>query len=136
MDKLLDEVLLDGHNEIQEWPVVLARTLLNDSASWAQDRFKDFYYLATCVNGYNRHPFGAEWGSNLFHAIKSDSMLQKYPTQELLDLLFHMCRADRFNEGLIDHEETLLRKILQEVVKRVESDSPPIFSRIKPNEEE
>jgi hypothetical protein len=129
MDTQLDEVLLDGHNEIQQWPVALAKSLLDDTTSWAQDRFRDFYYLATCVNGYNRHPFGDEWGPHLLREIESGGPLQKYATQELLDLVFIICRADRFSDGLIKNTEAQLRKIVQEVTRRVESDSPPTFSR-------
>jgi hypothetical protein len=132
MDK--DEVILDGQNEIQQWPITLAQRLLDDTTSWAGgERFQDFYYLATCVTGYNRHPFGSKWGPNLLNNIKSEGIQEKHTTQELLDLMFHICRADRFNDGLIKTEEPQLRRIVQEVVQRIESSSPPTFINMEPN---
>ncbi len=140
-------VVLDGLEQIQKWPITLAESLLSDNATWGnyirdsyaasflphverealpeRERFKDFYELATCVNGYNRHD--VEWASTQLDAIKAQKVVNSYTTQELLDLVFFVCRGDRFSNGLISNSEPQLRAMIQEVVNRVHSDAPPTF---------
>ena len=142
-----DTVILDGLEPIQDWPVVLAESLLSDNATWGtytrdsyaagflskvkrealpeRERFKDFYKLATSVNGYNRHD--VEWASTQLDAIKAQEAVNSYTTQELLDLVFFVCRGERFSDGLISNSEPQLRAMIQEVVNRVHSDAPPTF---------
>lgn len=122
MEGTSDEIILDGTNNVQSWPVDLAESLLADTASWAHERFEDFYYLATCVNGYHRHDFGSAWGPELLEEVKSGDSWKMHSTQELLDLVFTICRADRFSDGLIKDEEPQLRRIVQEVVQRIRTD--------------
>ncbi len=90
-----------------------------------RERFRDFYKLATSVNGYNRQD--AEWTSTQLDAIKAQKSVNSYTTQELLDIVFIVCRGDRFSDGLIGNSEPQLRAMIQEVVNRVHSDVPPTF---------
>lgn len=147
MNNAQDTVILDGLEPIQEWPITLAESLLSDDATWGtntrdsyaasflpnterqalpeRERFEDFYKLATSVNGYNRHD--VEWASTQLDAIKAQKAVNGYTTQELLDIVFIVCRGDRFSEGLISRSELQLRAMIQDVVRRVRSDTPPTF---------
>ena len=147
MNTIQDTVILDGLERTEEWPVALAESLLRDNATWGtytrdsyaasflpnverevlpeHKRFEDFYKLATSTNGYNRHD--VEWASTQLDAIKAQKAVEGYTTQELLDLVFIICRQDRFSDGLISRSELQLRAMIQEVVSRVHSDTPPTF---------
>ncbi len=147
MNNLQDTVILDGLKRAEEWPVTLAESLLSDSSSWGPDirhsfgasllpdevlatppepeRYHDFFTLAYPVNGYNRHD--VEWASTQLDAIKEQKAIHDYTTQELLDLVFIVCRGERFSDGLIRSNEQQLRAMIQEVVRRVRSDTPPTF---------
>ncbi len=148
MNNIQDTVILDSFERIQEWPVALAESLLRDNATWGtytrdsfaasflpnaerqalpeHERFEDFYKLAVSVNGYNRHD--VEWASTQLDAInKAQKAVNSYTTQELLDLVFIVCRQERFSDGLISRSELQLRAMIQEVVRRVRSDAPPTF---------
>jgi hypothetical protein len=59
--------------------------------------------------------------------VDAGAAYEEYATQELLDVLFVACRTDRFRSGTLKAEEPRLRLLLQEVVRRVHSVSPPTF---------
>ncbi|HET8911707.1 MAG TPA: hypothetical protein VFN23_09610, partial [Ktedonobacteraceae bacterium] len=50
-----------------------------------------------------------------------------YTTQELLDGIFWLSRAEHFSYGVTRAKEAQLRQALQEVVHRVHSATPPTF---------
>ena len=113
-----------------------AVSLLQDPAPWGSwwpghpdNQRPNFNRLALQVNGYHRHPFGQSWRS----PVRDDDLSRtcaSYSTQDPLDALFHAARADRFNYGLVCRLEPQLRLILQEVVRRVQSEDPPQFELI------
>ncbi|HZS79607.1 MAG TPA: hypothetical protein VFA41_23545 [Ktedonobacteraceae bacterium] len=130
---------------IYEWPLQLAESLLANPVSWgpptyvlgfgyieeeknAPDQFDNFYQLATCVNGYERHPDNySKFVDSISDEVKAGHSLEKFSTQDLLDAVFIVCRQERFCDGLIRSYEPALRAMVQEVVRRVHSDTPPIF---------
>lgn len=155
-----DIILLDGAEEhVKRWPLELAESLLADDASWGKDdsdwleealrpkkstkkkaaksvrepdRFHDFYKLATSVNGYNRHADDyPTWASALIQSVKAEESCEPHTTQELLDAVFIICRNERFVDGLIISNEPQLRFIIQEVVRRVRSNTPPTFITVR-----
>jgi len=128
------------------WPVELAEALLSNPLPWgpplyALGRYFDdptqpdqselFMELASSVDGaYNRHGGTGDpwnWASTLMARVKAGVSFTEYSTQDLLDIVFLLYRGERFNDGLIREEEPLLRTIVQEVVKRVHSMTPPTF---------
>jgi len=90
-----------------------------------------FMALASSVDGaYNRHSGKDDpwsWASTSMAKVKAGVSFTEYSTQDLLDIVFLLYRGERFNDGLIREEDPLLRTIVQEVVKRVHSKTPPTF---------
>lgn len=132
-----EHVKLDGHFASDSWPLELARSLLRDPLPWGTwwpghpeehrpNRHADFNKLALQVTAYTRHPPGVAW-HNPIRDESSDQTYASYSTQDLLDALFLAARGDRFNYGLICRLEPRLRLMLQEVVRRVQSEEPPQF---------
>jgi hypothetical protein len=128
-----DRVVLDGLHTDEDWPVELAESLIADQTPWGlgigesgHSQSMKFYRLARCVNAHNRHHGGYEWAHLALEAIESHSS-EAYSTQDLLDIVCLVCRADHFRNGTVRTEEPRLRLVLQEVVQRVHSDAPPIF---------
>ncbi|MGO8946921.1 MAG: hypothetical protein ACLQUY_04500 [Ktedonobacterales bacterium] len=69
-------------------------------------------------------------GSAWRNALWDDDLCRtcaSYSTQDPLDALFFAARGDRFNYGLTCRVEPQLRVMLQEVVRRVQSEDPPQF---------
>lgn len=136
MSKLEDLVVLDGIEKVSCWPLELAESLLKDPMPWGglwpghpengPNRQYDYSTLANCVNAYHRHPPGSQWKHPLSDPQFSEHC-STYPTQELLDAIFIISRADRFVDGAIRKHESNMRQALQEVVRRVHSATPPIF---------
>src|SRR5258708_26311866 len=139
-----DEVLL-AQGRLR-WPVELAETLLSNPLPWgppvyALGRYLDdptqpdqsemFMTLASSVDGaYHRHGGAGDpwnWASTIMAKVKAEVSFTEYSTQDLLDIVFLHYRGERFNDGLIPAEEPLLRSMVQEVVKRVHSKTPPTF---------
>jgi hypothetical protein len=159
-----DIVLLDGAKDhVKRWPLELAESLLADDASWGiddsdwleallpekstkkktakrvreRDRFHDFYKLVTSVNGYNRHADDyPTWTSAFIQSVKAEESCERHTTQELLDAVFIICRNERFVDGLIVSNEPQLRFIIQEVVRRVRSNTPPTFITVRQDSNE
>ena len=145
MDKQNDEVYLAKGCET--WPVELAEKLLASPLSWGPptyvfghyvddpnqpDQFDEFLKLARCVDGaYKRHggDMGEawDWANPVIEHVRAGDSCAEYTTQDLLDILFLCLRGDRFSDGLIRSVEPLLRRMLQEVVRRVHSPTPPVF---------
>lgn len=135
---MAEHVQLDGRCATTPWPVDLAVSLLQDSAPWGAwwpghldderpNRQADFNRLAMQVAAYTRHPLGSAWRNPLWDDELGRTR-ESYATQDLLDALFYAARADRFNYGLVCRFESRLRLIVQEVVRRVQSEAPPHFA--------
>ena len=142
-----DEVLLSSG--VERWPVELAEALLanaqpwgppvyiwvvgyvNDVANRLPHQHDLFLALARNVNGvYKRHGSMSEavnWASPIVEQVQTGGSCAAFSTQDLLDIVFLYGRGERFTEGLIRGAEPVLRTLILEVVKRVHSQSPPIF---------
>ncbi len=129
-----DVVTLDGPSAQLPWPVEEAEALLADKTPWglgpppdgSPNQMGRFCRLAGSVNAYLRE--GAmERAGSIFWESEPSAAYERYTTQVLLDALFYACRAEHFNYGAIKSGEPILRAILQEVVRRVQSDHPPTF---------
>jgi hypothetical protein len=86
----------------------------------------------TCVDGaYERHGGGIKgawkWAGTILHHLKAGGSSEQYATQDVLDLVFLNVRLERFSDGHIRSEEALLRDIVREVVRRVQSSCAPVF---------
>jgi hypothetical protein len=134
---MTEHVQLDGQFATAPWPVDVAVSLLHDPAAWGYwwpghpdnqrpNRHADFNQLALQVTAYHRHLPGSAW-SNPLRDEDLRQTFASYSTQDLLDAVFLAARGDRFNYGLICRLEPQLRLILQEVVRRVQSEDPPHF---------
>ncbi|GCE27593.1 hypothetical protein KDA_30770 [Dictyobacter alpinus] len=143
MEERQDEVLLG--KGIKRWPVELAETLLDNPLSWGpptyalgigyvddpkpEDQYDGFIQLAMCVDGaYNRHSEAGQWANPILRQVKVKASYEELSTQDLLDVVFLVCRGERFCDGLIRQHEPQLRAIIQEVVRRIHSDVPPVFT--------
>ena len=139
---MTEHVQLDGRCATTPWPVDLAVSLLQDPAPWGSwwpghpdnqrpNRHADFMQLANQVLAYNRHPFGRAFRRTAWrNPLHDDDLIrtrESYSTQDLVDALFLAATADRFNYGLICRLEPRLRLMVQEVVRRVQSEDPPQF---------
>ncbi|GHO68378.1 hypothetical protein KSC_072700 [Ktedonobacter sp. SOSP1-52] len=147
MRKHPDEVYLSKRNKIEHWPVELAEKVLASPLPWGPptyafggyiddptqpDQSDDVHALAFCVDGAYEHHGGDigeawKWARPLLHHLKSGGSCEQYATQDLLDLVFLNVRLERFSDGHIRSEEALLRDIVREVVRRVQSSHPPVF---------
>jgi hypothetical protein len=143
MRKHPDEVYLSKRNKSEYWPVELAEKLLASQLPWGPayafgksinqpNQLDDVHILAFCVDGaYERHGGDIneawKWAHPLLHHLKSGGSCEQYATQDLLDLVFLNVRLERFSDGHIRSEEALLRDIVREVVRRVQSSHPPVF---------
>ncbi|MDM7986251.1 MAG: hypothetical protein QUS13_02835 [Smithella sp.] len=81
---------------------------------------QDAYDLASTVNAYNRyHPveLASEWYRKSIERVTAGEV-EKFKTQELLDLLFLVHRADHFCEGTLDACEKEIKSIIGELSKR------------------
>jgi hypothetical protein len=128
-----DVVVLDGPFAQLPWPVEEAEALLADATPWGLGEYERgptqdgrLCRLAQYVDGYQHGHEEYEWVSSVLDGMDAGSSA-RYHTQDLLDVLFFMCRAEHFNTGSIKDEEPRLRRVLQEVVRRVRSDHPPRF---------
>ncbi|GER86268.1 hypothetical protein KDW_04300 [Dictyobacter vulcani] len=142
MEERQDEVLLG--KEVKRWPVELAEALLASPLSWGpptyalgigyvddpqlEDQSDGFIQLAMCVDSaYDRHGEAGQWANPILRQVKAEAPYEELSTQDLLDVVFLSWRGERFCDGLIRQREPLLRAILQEVVRRIRSDAPPVF---------
>ena len=82
----------------------------------------DLWELAHTVNGYLRAGSpgkGAqEWLSERLHRLTSETAAS-LTTQELLDMLFLICRWERFSDGVIKEHEHQINCVLEELRLRV-----------------
>ncbi len=97
----------------------------------------DFVSLGHTVNGYNRVPGfgegGNEWVEERLLSL-SDGEAGRFETQELLDLLFLLCRKDRFVEGTLDElvdEVRTLTDVVRERVDKGKRDELPQEERLR-----
>jgi len=121
MKNLTDEVFLT--KGVLRWPIELAEEILAKLLT-----YEVIYELAMSVNGYDRHHNdGAAWASPIVENIGMGGSCEKISTQDLLDIVFLYCRGERFCDGLIRSVEPQLRTMIEEVVQRVHSTTPPIF---------
>jgi hypothetical protein len=141
MKKQSEEVFLA--KGVIGWPVELAEEILAKPLPWGPptyglgiyiddprlpDQSDRFCELAMSVNGYDRHcDGGVAWASPIEENIKAGGSCAEISTQDLLDIVFFYCRGERFCDGLIRSVEPLLRTIIQTVVQRVHSETPPTF---------
>ncbi|GHO89154.1 hypothetical protein [Dictyobacter formicarum] len=145
MGERQDEVLLG--KGVKRWPVERAEALLASPLPWGPptyalgigyvddpklgDQAQDFMGLAMCVDGaYNRHGNMGQawkWANPILRQVETRTSYEGLSTQDLLDVVFLSCRGERFSDGLIRQRESLLRAIIQEVVRRICSDAPPVF---------
>ncbi|MBY0113213.1 MAG: hypothetical protein K2Y21_10350 [Phycisphaerales bacterium] len=83
------------------------------------------YDLASCVNAYHRHPFsdqveGEWWPWHVRRTIEEGQDFRTLSTQDLLDLMFCVARADRHNgEGDPKMADPLYVRVANEVRRRV-----------------
>lgn len=140
-----DKVLLS--KKVKRWPIELAEALLANPLPWGPptyalgigyvddpklpDQSDAFLELASCVNGaYERHDDIGEawkWANTILPPEKAGISSTECSTQDMLDIVFLYSRGERFCDGLIRENEPLLRSIVQEVVQRMNSDTPPEF---------
>ncbi|GER89035.1 hypothetical protein KDW_31970 [Dictyobacter vulcani] len=142
MEERQDDVLLGKRAKC--WPVELAEALLASPLSWGpptyalgigyvddpqrEDQSDGFIQLAMCVDGaYNRHSEAGQWANPILRQVEVEASYEELSTQDLLDVVFLVCRGERFCDGLIRQHEPQLRAILQEVVRRIHADAPPVF---------
>jgi hypothetical protein len=90
---------------------------------WLQGADEDFptaYELACTVDTYKRYPSvdaAADWlYRNITRVTAGETSELK--TQELLDLLFMLHRADHFSEGTLDHYSNEIKQIIDELAER------------------
>jgi hypothetical protein len=132
---------------VKRWPVERAEALLANPLPWGpptyasgnrlfddpklEDQSDGFIQLAMCVDGgYNRHGDigkAGKWVNPILRQVKVENSYEGLSTQDLLDVIFLSCRGERFCDGLIRQRELLLRAIIQEVVRRIYTDTPPVF---------
>jgi hypothetical protein len=82
----------------------------------------DLWELAHTVNGYlhagSPGEGAREWLSERLHRLTSETAAS-LTTQELLDMLFLICRWERFSDGFIKEQEHQINCILEELRLRV-----------------
>ncbi len=96
-----DEVFLAPASEDQPHGIA-------DAQRWLQGESvaePDAVHLGHTVNGYARVPGFGEGGNRWVEERLSrlPASTEEFGTQELLDLLFLLCRKDRFVEGTLEH---------------------------------
>jgi len=83
----------------------------------------DVVSLSHTVNGYNRVPGfgegGNEWVDDRLPRLTRDGAAE-FKTQELLDLLFILCRKDRFAEGTLDELADEVQAVMGVLRERVD----------------
>lgn len=83
----------------------------------------DLWALAHTVNGYVRagEPWAEsnKWAGERLPMLKSKDGAAEFNTQELLDLLFLFCRAERFCEGTLDALTSEIENIMAVIRERV-----------------
>ena len=83
----------------------------------------DLWELAHTVNGYlhagSPGEGAREWLSERLHRLTSAETAASLTTQELLDMLFLICRWERFSDGFIKEQEHQINCILEELRLRV-----------------
>jgi len=146
MGAFADEVYLAAG--VKRWPLEIAERLLASPLPWGPpayalgvgyiddpkqpDQASDFIELAHLVDGaYERHGsamgVAIQWAMATCEASRAAGSWRSVSTQDLLDMLFLIARGERFTDGLIRSQEAMLREVMQEVVRRVHSDDPPVF---------
>jgi len=78
--------------------------------------------LACTVNGYERHPEIEglwSWGEQQMALLKTKPVDQ-FSTQDLLDVLCYINRAERFIEGTMESYAAEIDIIVRELIRRVE----------------
>ena len=113
-----DEVFLDESGErVLDW--------LRGQPSENEPQIVD---IAHSVNGYLRagglHEGAEDWFNKKLEKIRSDGP-ESLSTQELLDFLFVLHRADRFCEGMVEEHDAEVQKlmdVLREKIARSQND--------------
>jgi hypothetical protein len=126
LEQAKDIVQLDGpERRTNYWPLSLALWLLDTPEPWLNEKNEtekthamEFRLLATYVNGYARYEPGQL--TRPLEDAEFEQHCSRYTTQELLDSLFIALHTEYSSE-------TRLREILQEVVRRYRSETPPTF---------
>lgn len=126
-----DVVTLDGMYPGRDWPVDLAEELLDDPSHWSvgyegslPDQWRKFAEVASFVNGFNR---GSVSPKGAVERLRYPEALERYSTQELLDMLSVIWRMERHVGGGLIQIEPGLRELLRLVVTRIKSSTPPHF---------
>jgi hypothetical protein len=107
--------------------VALGRLLDEDSTDpfpeFVPGRTQILISLAHCVNAYERHPLegrtDGDWNPwELRARMEAASDLAAFSTQDILDVMFYQCRADRHGGG-DGIEEPVFLRLASEVRRRV-----------------
>lgn len=112
-----DEVFLAPASEDLPHEVTEAQTWLQGGGTAEPD----VAYLAHTVDGYARVPAFGEGGDEWVeeHLSRLPESVEEFGTQELLDLLFLLCRKDRFVEGTLEHLTVEVEAIMEALRGRV-----------------
>ncbi len=125
----LGELSEDRSRACRDGSAIRAKLLVSENESAlppldprAPDATQRLIELAHCVNGYARHPFedtveGEWWPWPKRREIAAAATLDGFPTQDLLDVLFAVVRADRHGGGCGDFDAVDWR-IANEVRRR------------------
>lgn len=131
-----DMVVLDGMYPDTSWPIEAAKRLVTDEKPWSSevgenDQSELFAYVASFVAGRNRYK---DRVSTIIRLLLSDFPLDSLSTQQLLDMLNLIWRAQHHVGGSLDKIESRLRQLLNIVILRIESTNPPLFIKIEPTQ--
>jgi hypothetical protein len=122
----LSRATVDGNNDI-EGPSLFAKFLADPSLGsllpFSEQRPQPMIEVAHCVDAYARHPFGQEvegqwWPWHTKAQMAAAESLAAFTTQDILDVMFCQCRADRHGggDGIAD---SLFVRLANEVRQRV-----------------
>lgn len=125
-----DEVFLDEDSSLE----------VSGAQGWLRGESvaePDVISLGHAVNGYNRTPgpgdAAEEWIEERLLRLTTGST-HEFETQELLDLLFLLCRKDRFVEGTLEELAEEIRILMNAVRERVDlgkQDGPSQEERLR-----
>jgi hypothetical protein len=126
-----DVVVLDGLRSGRDWPLALAEQVLVDPTPWSKEgptegstQGRAVAEVASCVTWSTRRQISPKIAAE---RLRRNESLERYSTQELLEMLNAIWRMDHFTGAGLAELEPALRALLSVVVARVRSATPPQF---------